>query len=106
MRLQQGRRNEAGAWFEARSRLARFEHLTMRVVEFALRAGRVLGGAAKEAARKGLFGAPSFVTGDGELFWGNDRLEQALAWAGNRPTGLEANSSLLMVRCSIYRQRR
>jgi len=77
----------------------------MRVVEFALRAGRVLGGAAKEAARKGLFGAPSFVTGDGELFWGNDRLEQALA-AGNRPTGLEANSSLLMVRCSIYRQRR
>lgn len=29
----------------------------------------------------GVFGAPTFVTSDGELFWGNDRLEQALAWA-------------------------
>jgi 2-hydroxychromene-2-carboxylate isomerase len=29
----------------------------------------------------GIFGAPSFVTADGELFWGNDRLERALAWA-------------------------
>jgi len=34
----------------------------------------------EEAARLGLFGAPSFVVGD-ELFWGNDRLEDALAWA-------------------------
>ncbi|MDE2361633.1 MAG: 2-hydroxychromene-2-carboxylate isomerase [Hyphomicrobiales bacterium] len=34
------------------------------------------------AARKlGIFGAPSFVTGDGELFWGDDRLEAALDWA-------------------------
>jgi 2-hydroxychromene-2-carboxylate isomerase len=30
-----------------------------------------------EAVRKGIFGAPSFVVGD-ELFWGNDRLEDAL----------------------------
>jgi 2-hydroxychromene-2-carboxylate isomerase len=29
----------------------------------------------------GVFGAPSFVTADGELFWGNDRLDQALDWA-------------------------
>lgn len=36
----------------------------------------------EEAERIGLFGAPTFVTADGELFWGNDRLEQALAWAG------------------------
>jgi 2-hydroxychromene-2-carboxylate isomerase len=35
----------------------------------------------EEAQRLGLFGAPSFTTADGELFWGNDRLEQALAWA-------------------------
>jgi len=34
-----------------------------------------------EAARLGIFGAPSFRVG-GELFWGNDRLEAALAWAG------------------------
>jgi 2-hydroxychromene-2-carboxylate isomerase len=35
----------------------------------------------EEAQKLGLFGAPSFVTADGELFWGNDRLEQALRWA-------------------------
>jgi 2-hydroxychromene-2-carboxylate isomerase len=29
----------------------------------------------------GIFGAPTFVTGDGELFWGDDRLEEALGWA-------------------------
>lgn len=37
----------------------------------------------EEAREKGLFGAPSFVTEDDELFWGNDRLEQAIAWARN-----------------------
>jgi 2-hydroxychromene-2-carboxylate isomerase len=34
----------------------------------------------EEARERGIFGAPSFVA-DGELFWGNDRLEHALAWA-------------------------
>jgi 2-hydroxychromene-2-carboxylate isomerase len=34
-----------------------------------------------EAMRLHLFGAPSFMTGGGELFWGNDRLDAALAWA-------------------------
>lgn len=34
----------------------------------------------EKAQRLGVFGAPSFVTADGELFWGNDRLEAALAW--------------------------
>ena len=29
----------------------------------------------------GIFGAPTFVTQDGELFWGDDRLEEALDWA-------------------------
>jgi 2-hydroxychromene-2-carboxylate isomerase len=29
----------------------------------------------------GIFGAPTFVSDAGELFWGDDRLEQALAWA-------------------------
>jgi 2-hydroxychromene-2-carboxylate isomerase len=37
----------------------------------------------EEAHRLGIFGAPSFTTMDGELFWGNDRLERALAWAKN-----------------------
>ena len=44
--------------------------------------------AAKEALRSqvdrardlGLFGAPTFFVGD-EMFWGNDRLEDALDWA-------------------------
>jgi 2-hydroxychromene-2-carboxylate isomerase len=34
----------------------------------------------EEAMARGIFGAPSFVAQDGELFWGNDRLERALAW--------------------------
>jgi 2-hydroxychromene-2-carboxylate isomerase len=34
-----------------------------------------------EAQTRGVFGAPSFITADGELFWGHDRLDQALAWA-------------------------
>lgn len=38
----------------------------------------------EEAKAKGVYGAPSFVTADGELFWGNDRLEQAIAWAAKR----------------------
>ena len=33
------------------------------------------------AQRHGIFGAPSWRTADGELFWGNDRLEEALHWA-------------------------
>jgi 2-hydroxychromene-2-carboxylate isomerase len=37
----------------------------------------------EEAQRLGIFGAPSFMTADGELLWGNDRLERALAWAKN-----------------------
>lgn len=35
----------------------------------------------QRASELGLFGAPTFVTADEELFWGDDRLEQALAWA-------------------------
>ena len=32
------------------------------------------------ATSLGIFGAPSFIVGE-ELFWGNDRLEDALTWA-------------------------
>jgi 2-hydroxychromene-2-carboxylate isomerase len=32
----------------------------------------------ERAVKLGIFGAPSFVTADGELYWGNDRLEAAL----------------------------
>lgn len=35
----------------------------------------------EQASTLGIFGAPTFLTGDGELFWGDDRLEQAIEWA-------------------------
>ena len=41
----------------------------------------VLRASTEEAQQVGVFGAPAFTTADGELFWGNDRLEQALDWA-------------------------
>jgi 2-hydroxychromene-2-carboxylate isomerase len=37
--------------------------------------------ACEEAKALGLPGAPCCVTADGEVFWGNDRLEPALDWA-------------------------
>ena len=38
----------------------------------------------ERAAQLGIFGAPTFTTADGEMFWGDDRLEQALTWAAKR----------------------
>ncbi|MGG5820191.1 2-hydroxychromene-2-carboxylate isomerase [Falsiroseomonas sp. HW251] len=51
--------------------------------------------ATEEAKALGVFGAPSFVAA-GEVFWGDDRLEDALAWAKNgtlRPTSGEVRSA-------------
>jgi 2-hydroxychromene-2-carboxylate isomerase len=39
----------------------------------------------EQAQQLGVFGAPTFTTADGELFWGNDRLERALLWAQQNP---------------------
>lgn len=39
------------------------------------------------AIERGVFGAPSFLVGD-ELFWGNDRLEDAVEWALEKPSAL------------------
>jgi 2-hydroxychromene-2-carboxylate isomerase len=47
--------------------------------QFAENRGRLRGNT-EAAQRLGIFGAPSFTVGD-ELFWGNDRLEEALEWA-------------------------
>ena len=41
--------------------------------------------ATSAAEQAGVFGAPSFVTADGELFWGHDRMAEALAWAVRAP---------------------
>ena len=35
----------------------------------------------EHALSLGVFGAPTFVAPDGELFWGDDRLEQAIGWS-------------------------
>lgn len=51
--------------------------------------------ATAEAQSLGIFGAPSFVTADGELFWGHDRLGEALDWAA----GLRAVSGWNHRRC-------
>lgn len=37
-----------------------------------------------EAQQRSIFGAPSFMTESGELFWGDDRLDQAMRWASRR----------------------
>ena len=34
----------------------------------------------ERAKQAGIFGSPSFIV-DGELFWGDDRLEDAIDWA-------------------------
>ncbi|MGQ0653364.1 MAG: 2-hydroxychromene-2-carboxylate isomerase [Betaproteobacteria bacterium] len=52
---------------------ARLEQAADEKAKAALRANT------DEAARLGIFGAPTFVRGT-EMFWGNDRLEQALRW--------------------------
>lgn len=44
------------------------------------RIAAALASATQEAMALGVFGSPSFVV-DGELFWGDDRLEDALGWA-------------------------
>jgi 2-hydroxychromene-2-carboxylate isomerase len=41
----------------------------------------------EEAERRGIFGAPSFVAEDGKLFWGDDRLEMALAHSRRHASG-------------------
>ncbi|HYG28476.1 MAG TPA: 2-hydroxychromene-2-carboxylate isomerase [Caulobacteraceae bacterium] len=41
------------------------------------------------ARQRGIFGAPSFVAEDGELFWGCDRINEALDWAIKHTTTRE-----------------
>jgi len=50
----------------------------------------------EEAAARGVFGAPTFFAPDGEMFWGNDRLEQAARWSrktSTRPIDMKVDAS-------------
>jgi 2-hydroxychromene-2-carboxylate isomerase len=53
--------------------------------------GRAYQAATDEARALGIFGAPSFVT-RGEVFWGDDRLEDAIRWHHERTTALPASA--------------
>ena len=44
-----------------------------------------LRGQTAQAQTLGIFGAPTWRTPDGELFWGNDRLQDALEWMDTVP---------------------
>ena len=53
-----------------------------RILELATgeETGEVYSCQTESAQSKGIFGNPSFIV-DGELFWGDDRLEDAVSWA-------------------------
>lgn len=82
-------------WFEAGQEAGSEPNLSASLSEIGQDPARVLEqarsdataaayDAATDAARgHGIFGVPSFVV-EGELFWGDDRLEDALAWAAGR----------------------
>ena len=63
----------------ARRDRRRAEPLLARAVEDANKAA--LKAQTARAMALGLPGAPCLTTADGEVFWGNDRLEQGLDWA-------------------------
>ena len=52
-----------------------------RILELAVgvETGEVYSCQTESAQSKGIFGSPSFIV-DGELFWGDDRLEDAVSW--------------------------
>lgn len=70
----------AEAGFDGEALLAAAGEETQKTALFA---------ATDKAKALGIFGAPSFVTTDGVLFWGDDRMEDALAWekTGALPMG-------------------
>jgi 2-hydroxychromene-2-carboxylate isomerase len=82
-------------WFEHGEPAGSEPNLTQSIEECDQGAARVidlangpsaidrLDAATNEARALGIFGSPSFVV-DGELFWGDDRLDDAIAWARHK----------------------
>lgn len=79
-------------WFEAGQPAGEEPNLSESLAEIGQNPARVLelaesdrivaalAASTREAMAIGIFGSPSFAV-DGELFWGDDRLEDALDWA-------------------------
>jgi len=75
---------EAGAEPNLRESLREIGQDPDRVIALAKNdsVGRALEANTEQAKQLNIFGAPTFVT-RGELFWGDDRLEDAVAWHRN-----------------------
>lgn len=83
------------AWYLEGMELGSRAHLEHVLASLGQDVGRVIAKADAPAAHErlkaetdaarshGIFGSPAFVV-DGETFWGDDRLEEALAWAADR----------------------
>jgi 2-hydroxychromene-2-carboxylate isomerase len=81
-------------WFIGQRDVSDEPEIAAVLSELGQEPGRVLAIASTEAARKalaeatdtakqfGVFGSPTFVVGT-EVFWGDDRLEDAMTWADN-----------------------
>ena len=72
---------EAGSEPNVSESLAEIGQDPVRIVALARsdEAGQAYAAATDEARQLGVVGSPTFVT-RGELFWGDDRLEDAIAW--------------------------
>lgn len=79
-------------WFEQSDLAGQEPNLSESLTEVGLDPDRILGltnseeligspaSSTAEAIALGVFGSPSFVVGR-EIFWGDDRLEDAISWA-------------------------
>lgn len=85
---------EAGSEPNLSASIAKAGETPAKVIERAAsgETERTYAAATDEARRLGIFGSPTFVV-DGELFWGDDRLEDAIAWRMRGRLDQEASPS-------------
>ena len=75
-------RHEAGSDYNLTIALSEIGQDKSRVLELASSSDLEVAylNQTESAKKAGIFGSPSFIV-DGELFWGDDRLEDAIAWS-------------------------
>lgn len=74
--------DDAQAWHDLLSRLGAVDadaQIATPEVKSALKAN------GEQATSRGVFGVPTFVTGDGELFWGEDATDMLLDYLAHAP---------------------